>query len=147
MTLRTVLTRVLVTALLAQSTACGWFDDQRPNEAHIDIDGTPGARVRLITSSTFVAATTETGITQVTVITSDTAWPALPFQATHQIAADQRFLVEVSRFEVDLDSVRVRVFVDEDEEFNEGGALLTDRPYLFVYTFNQPITSVVNVVF
>jgi hypothetical protein len=138
---------MLATTLLTAATACDWFEDLRPVEARVSIDGTPGSRVQVITSSRFVAGVNEVGVTQVSVIASDTAWPALPFEAKFQITADQRFLVQLSRFQEDVASVRMRVFVNDDRKFNEGGALLAETPYLFVYTFNQRLTSSIDVVF
>lgn len=133
--------------MLVSGSGCNWFDDLRPVEARVTVDGDPGARVQVITSSKFVAGVTEAGITRVNVISSDTAYPALPFDATFEINADQQFLVRVSRFQEDLDTVQVRVFVNDDRKFNEGGALLSDAPYQFLYTFNRQITDIIDVVF
>ena len=145
--LRSRRSAVLAAGAIAVLSACGMFDDLRPVDAHVSIDGEPGARVEVITSSTFVAGITEAGVTQVNVIVADTVYPALPFDETYRISSDQRFLVILSRFDEDVDSVHMQVFVNDDRKFNEGGALLADLPYRFLYTFNQPITNVIDVVF
>lgn len=138
---------MLVAGAAAVLSACGMFDDLRPVDARVSIDGEPGTRVEVITSSTFVSGITESGVTQVSVIVSDTVYPALPFDETYRIAVDQRFLVILSHFQEDIDSVHMQVFINDDRKFNEGGALLPELPYRFLYTFNQQVTDVIDVVF
>jgi hypothetical protein len=134
---------VLVTALLAGG--CGWFEDPRPNDARLVVEGEAGKEVRLITSSKFVASVNEAGQTRVVLFEADTVYTTLPIDKTYEIAADERFFAETSRLDSDLQSVRMKVFLDRDLRFDEDGPLVTNQPFRFVYTFNQQLTRDIQV--
>lgn len=146
--MRSAWLRVLtLSAVAALSGGCDWFDSPAPDEARVLIDGEVGARIRLITSTKFVAGLNQAGNTRVVVIESDTAYATLPFDGRYSIKGDYRFLVDASLADADLASVRMRVFLDASQEFEEAGPLTPGVSYQFVYTFNQFFTSVIDVVF
>ena len=126
--------------------SCGWFDDPSPEQARVFINGDPGKQIRLIISTRFVAAVNEQGITRVVIIEADTALITLPHDRVYSIQEDQRFFVEAARMDADFQSVRMEVYIDSRKQFEEGGPLLTDQPYRFVYTFNQAITREIVVI-
>lgn len=123
------------------------FEDLRPVEARVAVDGPAGAAVRMVTSTKFVAGVDERGITRVSVLSSDTTFPTLPVNVTHHIGEDRRFLVEISRLDADLSSIRVRAFVNSEQKFDERGPLAAAGPYRFVYVFNQLLTPTIELVF
>ena len=131
-----------VLALLAASllAGCGLVEDPSPEQARLVIQGDAGKQVRIITSTKFVAAVTEEGLTRVIIIESDTAFVTLPHDVTISLKDDQRFFAETARQDDDVGSVRMEVYVDRRKQFDEGGPLLAGQPYRFVYTFNQAIT-------
>ncbi|MEX2285059.1 MAG: hypothetical protein WEE89_21415 [Gemmatimonadota bacterium] len=135
---------LLVTAFL--SGGCGWFEDPRPNDARLVVEGDAGKQVRLITSTRFVSAVNELGQTRVILIEADTAFVTLPIDQTYTIGGDERFFAETSRLDADLETVRMQVFLDRNKRFDEDGPLLTGQPYRFVYTFNQPVTREIVVI-
>jgi hypothetical protein len=139
---RTVI--VLATALLAGG--CGWFEDPRPNDARLVVEGEAGKEVRLITSSKFVASVNDAGQTRVVLFEADTVYTTLPIDKTFEIAADERFFAETSRLDTDLQTVRMKVFLDRNLRFDEDGPLIADKPYRFVYTFNQYVTREILVI-
>lgn len=126
-------------------TACNWFDDPSPDEARLMIDGPAGAQVRLITSTKFLAAVTNDGVTRVEVFEADTTNAALPFESTYAIRDDQAFLAWTSHLETSLETIRVRVFLDAAKEFDESGPLKDGIDFRFVYTFNQRVTPIVEI--
>lgn len=130
---------ILVAAALLAG-ACGWFDAPVPERARVMVDGQAGQQVRVIISTKFVSAVNEVGQTRVEIFESDTVVATLPFEATYRIRDDQRFFAEAARLDVDLANVRVRVYLDERKEFDQGGPMLLSQPYRFVYSFNQQIT-------
>jgi hypothetical protein len=139
--------RTLAVALAIGVCSCGWFEDRRPDSARVVMQGEPGSRVQLITSTTFVSGVDEAGVTRVVVIESDTTIATLPFDRTWDIAGDYRFFAQASRLDADLADLRMRVFVDAEVEFDDGGPLQAGIEYRFVYTFNQFYTSTIQVQF
>jgi hypothetical protein len=132
---------VVVLAAVWLTGACGLLlDNPAPEEARLVINGDGGKSVRLITSTEFVAAVTEAGQTRVEMFVSDTLITTLPYERVFDIGDDQRFLVEASWIDTDLETVSVRVFLDDEKRFDEAGVLLEGAPYRFVYLFNQAIT-------
>lgn len=133
--------QVIVLALFsALCGACGWFDEPVPDRARMVIDGEAGKEVRIIISTRFVAAVNEIGQTRVVLFEADTIVATLPYETVYTIGEDQRFFSETARLEADLQSIRVQVYLDNRKEFDQGGQLLLDQPYRFVYTFNQAVT-------
>jgi hypothetical protein len=130
---------IVLLASLAAS-ACNWFEDPAPNKARLVVQGEAGKMVRLIVSTRFAAAVNEQRQTRVEIFDSDTIVTTLPFERVYTIEDDQRFFVETSRLDTDLQNVHMQVFIDDRRQFNEVGALLAEAPYRFVYAFNQVIT-------
>jgi hypothetical protein len=135
---------VLVVALLA--SGCEWFEDPRPNEARLVIQGDAGKQVRLITSTKFVAAVNEAGQTRVVLFQADTVFTTLPIDRSITIGGDERFFAETARLDSDLQAVRMQVFLDRNKRFDEDGPLIAGSPYRFVYTFNQQVTQDIVVI-
>jgi hypothetical protein len=102
------------------AAGCGLIEDPSPNEARLVIQGETGKEVRIIVSSKFVAAVNDARQTRVVIIESDTLVTTLPFEG--------RWAIEEE------------VFVDNRKQFDEGGPLLPEAPFRFVYTFNQTVT-------
>lgn len=134
----------LVAAILL--TGCGLIEDPVPEEARLVIQGDAGKRVRLITSTKFVAAVTETGLTRVVIIESDTTVVTLPHNQTYSLRGDHRFFAEAAREDADFQLLRMEVYVDRRKQFDEGGPLVAGQPYRFVYTFNQAVTREIVVI-
>ena len=126
-------------------TGCNWFDDQVPEEARLVIQGDAGKQVRLITSTEFIAAITEDGLTRVVIVKADTTFVTLPHTATYSLKGNARFFAEAARQDVDV-QVRMEVFVDARKQFDEGGPLVVGQPLRFVYTFNQAVTREIEVI-
>jgi hypothetical protein len=132
---------VIMVAAVWLTGACGLLlDNPAPEEARPVINGDAGKSVRLITSTEFVAAVTDAGQTRVEMFVADTVITTLPYERVFDIGDDQRFLVEASWIDTDLETMNVRVFLDDEKRFDEAGVLLEGAPYRFVYLFNQLIT-------
>jgi hypothetical protein len=132
---------------LGLAAGCDWFNDPSPREARVVIDGAAGPTIVLIASSKFVAGVNDVGVTRVEIIQSDTIVTSLPFDRTFNIEGDYRFFIQAARLDADVGSFRMQVFVNEDRKFDEGGSLLEDAPYRFVFQFNQFLTDVIDVTF
>jgi hypothetical protein len=95
----------------------------------------------LITSTEFVAAVNDVGVTRVEIFVADTVITTLPYERVYDIERDHRFLVEASWIDTDLEQVNVQVYLDEKKQFDQSGLLMEGQPYRFVYTFNQAVTQ------
>jgi hypothetical protein len=135
---------LIVSGLLV--SGCDLFENPAPDEARLIIQGDTGKLVRVIVSTSFVAAITPEGQTRVAVFAADTFLTRLPFDTVYDIERDQRFFAETARLDTDLQTVSMQVFVGRRKQFEEGGVLLEGRPYRFAYTFNQPITKEIVVI-
>jgi hypothetical protein len=135
---RTVI--VLVAAALLAG-GCGLLEDPSPNEARLVIQGEAGKPVRVIISTEFVATVNELEQTRVVIFVADTVVTTLPYETVYSIEDDQRFFAEAAWLDADLESVQMQVYIDRQKEFDQGGMLLEDQPYRFVYTFNQALTQ------
>lgn len=147
MSVRTRASVVVSMLLLFAGSACNWLDDPSPDEARLMIDGPAGTRVHLITSTKLLAAVGTDGVTKVEVFEADTTSALLPFESTYSIRDDQAFLALASHLDANLETMRMRVFLDGTEEFDETGPLEEGIDYRFVYAFNQRITPVVDITF
>ena|SRR5687768_13475877 len=134
---------VAVTALLL--AACDWFENPSPEQARLQIQGDTGKVVRLIVSTEFVAAVNEQNQTRVVLFRADTLFTKLPFERVYNIESDQRFFAEMARLDTDVENIHMLIYVDRSKKFEEGGLLIPDRPYRFVYTFNQTFTREISV--
>jgi hypothetical protein len=117
------------------------LDNPEPETARLVISGDAGKPVRLITSTEFVAAVNDVGVTRVEIFVADTVITTLPYERVYDIERDHRFLVEASWIDTDLEQVNVQVYLDEKKQFDQGGLLMEGQPYRFVYTFNQAVTQ------
>jgi hypothetical protein len=130
---------VLVFASLLAG-GCDLVNDPTPEEARLVIQGAGDTPVRVIISTEFVAQVNQLGQTEVVIFAADTVITSLPYETVYEIREDQRFFAEAARLDADLESMQMQVFIDGRRQFDEGGRLLEDQPYRFVYTFNQAIT-------
>lgn len=130
---------VLVSASLLAG-GCDLINDPTPDEARLVIQGAGDTPVRVIISTEFVAQINQLGQTEVVIFAADTIITSLPYETVYEIREDQRFFAEAARQDADLESVHMQVFIDGRRQFDEGGRLLENQPYRFVYTFNQAIT-------
>ena len=132
-------------AAVVWAGGCGWFDDPSPDTARIVLEGEPGATVRVVASTKFIAGRTEGRKLTVELFQADTTLRTLPFDTVYSIRGDQRFFLEVARSDSLAEpSVQVRVFLDDDERFKRQG-VLRETPIRFVFLFNQPTFDVVEV--
>jgi uncharacterized protein (UPF0248 family) len=125
---------------------CGMFEDPTPQQARLVIEGEAGKQVRLIVSTKFVAAVNEEGQTRVVIFQSDTLLTTLPHHRIVSIREDQRFFVEAARSETDLQALRMEVYVDSRKQYDEDGPLVANQPFRFVYSFNQAVTRIIEVI-
>jgi hypothetical protein len=143
-----VMRRVAGAVVVALLTGgCSWFEDPSPEEARVLISGDAGTPVELIVSSKFVAGVNEGGRTRVVIIQSDTFLTTLPFDRKFDIRGDYRFFAQASRTAADIGSLRMQVFIDSREQFDEDGPLVVDAPFRFVFQFNQFLTDAIDVTF
>lgn len=133
-------TAMWVVAVLAMCGCDFLLDNPAPEEARLVIEGEAGKPIRVITSMEFVAAVNELGQTRVELFLADTVVTTLPYQRTYRIDEEQRYFVEASRLDNDLQTIQVQVWVDDRKQFDRGGTLLDGFPYRFVYAFNQAFT-------
>lgn len=119
---------------------CGLLDNPTPDEARLVIQGDAAKPVRVIISTDFVAQVNQLGQTEVVLFAADTLITTLPYVTVHAIEEHQRFFAEAARLDDDLETLQMQVFIDGRRQFEEGGRLLENQPYRFVYTFNQITT-------
>ena len=123
---------------------CGWFDDPSPESATVTLTGDAGQVVELLVSKQFVAGVDQNQVTRVQVFQGDTLRRAVPWDTTISIRIEQRFFVKM----LDADSVsqqlRMRVLIDANPEYDKAGQ--ASEVFQFVYTFNQPVTNVVELI-
>lgn len=145
---RTTLRRGLLTALAALLPilgACDFFvEDPTPNEARIVLSGDGTDSVKLVMSTVFLTAKTETGETTVELLGSDTVIVAPPFERTLDIRDERQFFAQARAADSVETSVRLRVFLDGESRFDRTEDLL-QRPLQFLYLFNRPILADVEV--
>ena len=123
------------------------LEDLTPENIHFEMRGEPGARVRAIYSTQFVAGLSEFGVTRVQVVRADTVVHQLPFQRTVDISIDRRWFVQAESLDGDTLSVNVIVNVDDRGLVDESGRVFPDEPWHFVYSFNQLLTRDLDVAF
>ena len=143
--MRTTFVRSLLVIVAALSmVACDWFDDPSPENATVQLSGDAGEQVRLLLSKQFIAGINENRVTQVQIFQGDTLVRALPWDTVISIRIEQRFFIQ----SVDADDVdhriRMQVLIDGDTEYDQSGD--SSGTFQFVYTFNQPITSVIELI-
>lgn len=123
------------------------LEDLTPENIHFEMRGEPGARVRAIYSTQFVAGLSEFGVTRVQVVRADTVVHQLPFQRAMDISIDRRWFVQAESVDGDTLSVQVIVNVDDRGLVDESGGIFPGEPWHFVYSFNQLLTRDLDVAF
>lgn len=124
---------------------CDWFEDPSPEQARISLDGTPGDMVEILLSTQFVTGITTEGTTQVELFDPVTLTRALPFDTVLNIRSQQRLFVRTIDADSVSSTVRMQVFIDGDRKYDEEESVNL-RQLLFVFTFNQPVTSFIELI-
>ncbi len=138
--------RILALLTLAAAGLSGCFDDLRPNVLNLRIDGPAGEPVDLLLTKNFLAGINEQGVTEVTVLSSDTVRMRLPVDTAMNIAVEQRFFMQAVPVGADSLPVSLRIDIDGRGRFNQSGNLLADPPFRWVFMFNAPTTLVIELI-
>ena len=117
---------------------CGWFDDPSPATVSVTLDGQADSFV-IITSTEFFATTNEAGDLGVQVFNSDTTIISFPFERSWDIQDKGRFLLLGMPADSGAVTVRLRVLLDGDEDYDVSVRALIDDPVRYIYLFNQKI--------
>ena len=117
---------------------CGWFDDPSPATVSVTLDGQADSFV-IITSTEFFATTNEAGGLGVQVFNSDTTIISFPFERSWDIQDKGRFLLLGMPGDSGAVTVRLRVLLDGDEDYDASVRALIDDPVRYIYLFNQNI--------
>ena len=117
---------------------CGWFDDPSPATVSVTLDGQADSFV-IITSTEFFATTNEAGDLGVQVFNSDTTIISFPFERSWDIQDEGRFLLLGMPADSGAVTVRLRVLLDGDEDYDASVRALIDDPVRYIYLFNQNI--------
>lgn len=135
--------------VLSTTTACGIFDDPTPETISVRMSGPGGSEVMAIYSQIFVAGVNrETSTTEVRIQQADTVIETLPIDTIVDIRESRQFFIQVETLP-DQDSLAVAVRIDLDTRslHDAEGLIFPDDPWRYVYQFNRPVTSIVEVVF
>lgn len=125
--------------LLALPTAtCDWLDDPSPEIARVMIDSDDES-LMLITSTQFFQTTNELGEVGVQVFDSDTTFASFPFDQSWNISEEQRFLLMGFPPDSAAVTVRLRVLIDGDTDYDKTVTVLIDEPVRYIYLFNQQV--------
>ena len=119
--------------------ACDWFEDPTPDVIRITLEGSGGASFMVITSTAFFATSDEQGALTAEVFTADTAFVTLPFDRNWNIKEEQRFYMVGIPVDSANATVRVQVFLDEDQEIDDTLEAGPDSPVRYMYLFNQHV--------
>ena len=117
---------------------CGWFDDPSPATVSVTLDGQADSFV-IITSTEFFATTNEAGDLGVQVFNSDTTIISFPFERSWDIQDKGRFLLLGMPADSGAVTVRLRVLLDGDEDYDASVRALINDPVRYIYLFNQNI--------
>ncbi len=117
---------------------CGWFDDPSPATVSVTLDGQADSFI-IITSTEFFATTNEAGDLGVQVFNSDTTIISFPFERSWDIQDEGRFLLLGMPADSGAVTVRLRVLLDGDEDYDASVRALIDDPVRYIYLFNQNI--------
>lgn len=129
----------------AVSWACSAFEDPTPRNLSLAMRGDAGKQVRVIYSKQFITALTETGVTQVQVVRSDTVVHTLPFDTVIDISVERRWFGQAETIDGDTLAVRVLVNVDDRNLLDETGGVFPDVPWRFAYAFNHRLSRSLDV--
>ena len=118
--------------------ACDWFEDPAPDVIRITLEG-DARQFLVITSTEFFASSDEQGDLTAQVFVADTIRGPLPFDRNWNIKEEQRFYM----FAVPADSttvtVRVQVFLDDEQAVDNTVQAGPGNPILYMYLFNQHV--------
>ena len=131
--------RVLAACVLVVLTtgACDWFEDPSADVIRITIEGS--GRFMVITSTEFFATSDEQGALTAEVFAADTTRVTLPFDSNWNIKEDQRFYLVGIPADSATATVRVQVFLDEDQEIDNTVEAGPENPVRYMYLFNQHV--------
>lgn len=137
------MTRLLGSAglslLLALPTgSCDWLDDLSPEIVRVMIESDDES-LMLITSTQFFQTTNEIGEVGVQVFDSDTTFASFPFDQSWNISEEQRFLLMGFPPDSAAVTVRLRVLIDGDTDYDRTVTVLIDEPVRYIYLFNQQV--------
>jgi hypothetical protein len=117
---------------------CAWFEDPSPAVVSVTLDGQADSFV-IITSTDFFTTTNEAGDMRVQVLSSDTAVISFPFEQSWDIEDVGRFLLLGMPADSGAVTVRLRVLLDGDEDYDASVRALIDDPVRYIYLFNQTV--------
>ncbi len=117
---------------------CGWLDDPSPEFVRVMIESNDQS-LMLITSTQFVQTTNELGEVGVQVFDSDTTLASFPFDQSWNISEEQRFLLMGFPADSGAVTIRMRILLDGDPDFDKTVTVLIDDPVRYIYLFNQQI--------
>lgn len=124
--------------LVLSAGACDWLEDPSPELVRVTIES-DAESLLLVTSTQFFPTTNEIGELGVQVVQSDTAVVAFPFDQSWNIQDEQRFLLLGFPPDSSAITVRVRVLLDGDPDFDRTVTVQIDEPVRYIYLFNQQI--------
>lgn len=102
-----------------------FIDAEDASVAEFFIRGTSqSGTVRVITSTTFEAASTDDG--QPYLLEADTAVVEMPFQSSRDISANRRFYVQASNPDSSAATLTLRVLIGGDERYNVSRTVTTE---------------------
>lgn len=117
---------------------CSWFDDPSPAVVSVTLDAQADSFV-IITSTDFFTATNEAGEVGIQVLNSDTTVISFPFERSWDIEDEGRFLLLGLPADSEAVTVRLRVLLDGDEDYDASVRALIDDPVRYIYLFNQTV--------
>ncbi|MCY4400498.1 MAG: hypothetical protein OXE96_14335 [Gemmatimonadetes bacterium] len=117
---------------------CSWFDDPSPAVVSVTLDAQADSFV-IITSTDFFTATNEAGEVGIQVLNSDTTVISFPFERSWDIEDEGRFLLLGLPADSGAVTVRLRVLLDGDEDYDASVRALIDDPVRYIYLFNQTV--------
>lgn len=137
----------LLAAFALMMASCGILEERWPTEIAFEMRGKAGRQAMAIYSTDFIAGVDVEGVTQVSVLSSDTMLHTLPIDTMMSIAVPQKWLVQVEALAGDTLDVSVSVEVDGRSLLSESGGIFPDAPWHFVYVFRQKLTRRLDVRF
>lgn len=126
---------------------CEAFRDPTPRNILFEMRGDAGKQVRLIYSKQFITALTESGVTQVQVVRSDTVVHTLPIDTVIDISLEKRWFAQAEPIGADTLDVTVIVDVDDRNLVEESGGVFPEIPWRFAYSFNHRLSRSLDVQF
>lgn len=118
--------------------ACDWFEDPSPDVIRITLEGDARPFV-VITSTEFFATSDELGDLSAEVFVADTVRSALPFDRNWNIKEEQRFYMFAFPADSATVTVRVQVFLDDDQAVDNTVEAGPGNPIRYMYLFNQHV--------